>query len=93
MYIYIDHYRYKPLTVDCAGALSRRANSSVQRGSSSPTSAACSKRVRVNPNLFYSDLAYFVKTCILNVYEFLSNKGLTRRNALFILLWLRPTNT
>ena len=31
-------------------------------------------------------------TVLLNVYVFLSNLGLTRRNTLFVFVWLRPVN-
>ena len=34
-----------------------------------------------------------MSTVPLNIYTFLSNTGFTRRNTLFIFLWLRPRNT
>ena len=34
-----------------------------------------------------------MNTLALNMYVFLSNTGLTRRNTLFVCLWLRPRNT
>ena len=34
-----------------------------------------------------------MNTVTLNMYMILSNTGFTRRNALFIFLWLRPRNT
>jgi len=37
-------------------------------------------------------LACFANTFPLNVYEFLSYPGLTRRNTLFIFVWLRHRN-
>jgi len=43
--------------------------------------------------VFYSYLACLVKTSTLNVYGFLSYTGITRRNTLFILVWLCHRNT
>jgi len=43
--------------------------------------------------VFYSCLACFMNTLILNMYVFLSNTGSTRRNKRFVLLWLGPRNT
>ena len=34
-----------------------------------------------------------MNTATLNRYMFLSNTGFTRRNMLFIFVWLRPRNT
>ena len=34
-----------------------------------------------------------MNTVTLNMKMFLSNRGFTRRNAVFILVWLRPRNT
>ena len=34
-----------------------------------------------------------MNTVTLNMNMFLSNAGFTRRNALFIFVWLRPRNT
>jgi len=42
---------------------------------------------------FYLYLACFVHIVTLNMYEFLSYTGLTRRNTLFIFVWLRHRNT
>jgi len=39
--------------------------------------------------VFYSYLARFMNTVTLNMNMFLSNTVFTRRNTLFILLWLR----
>jgi len=42
---------------------------------------------------FYSYLACFVNTLTLNMYGFLSYTGFTRRNMVFIFVWLRHRNT
>ena len=34
-----------------------------------------------------------MNTVTLNMYMFLSNTGLIRKNTLFIFLWLHPRNT
>ena len=34
-----------------------------------------------------------MNTLTLNMYMFLSNTGFTRRNTVFIFVWLRPRNT
>ena len=43
--------------------------------------------------VFYSCLSCFVNTITLNMYVSMSYTGLTRRNTLFIFLWLRHRNT
>jgi len=43
--------------------------------------------------VLYSYVACFMNTLTLNMYVFLSKTGLTRRNTLFIFVWLRPRNT
>jgi len=49
---------------------------------------------RKEPNtVFYSYLACFMNTFILNMYVLLSSTGWTRRNTSFVFLWLRPRNT
>jgi len=48
---------------------------------------------RENEYAFYSYVACFVNTFSLNMYVSMSYTGLTRRNTLFILLWLRHRNT
>jgi len=50
-------------------------------------------RIEEYNTVFYSYLARFINTVTLNVNMFLSNTGFTRRNTLFIFLWLRPRNT
>jgi len=40
--------------------------------------------------VFYSYLACFMNTVVLNIYVFLSNAGFIRRNTVCIFLWLRP---
>jgi len=42
---------------------------------------------------FYSYLARFMNTATLNMYMLLSNTWFTKRNTLFIFVWLRPRNT
>ena len=42
--------------------------------------------------VFHSYLACFMNALPLNMYEFLSYTGFTRRNTLFIFLWLCPRN-
>jgi len=46
-----------------------------------------------NDTVFYSYVACFVNTFTLNVYVSMSYTELTRRNMLFICLWLRHRNT
>ena len=46
-----------------------------------------------NNTVFYSYLACFVNTFTLNMYVSMSCTGLTRRNTLFVFLWLRHRNT
>jgi len=46
-----------------------------------------------NNTVFYSYLACFVNTFTLNMYVYMSYTGLTRRNTVFIFLWLRHRNT
>jgi len=66
--------------------------------------SVCCEECTVNPTcyntrgeeyntVFYSDLACFMNTVTLNKYIFMLYTGLTRRNTLFIFLWLRPRNT
>ena len=43
--------------------------------------------------VFYSYLACLVNISPLNMYEFLSYPGLTRRDKSFIFVWLRHKNT
>jgi len=43
--------------------------------------------------VFYSDLAGFMNAVSLNMYASMSYTGLTRRNTLFVFLWLHPRNT
>jgi len=43
--------------------------------------------------VFYAYFACFVKTFTLNMYVSMVCTGLTRRNTLFIFLWLRHRNT
>ena len=43
--------------------------------------------------VFYSYLACFVNTVILNMYIFMSYTGLSRRYAVFLFMRLRPRNT
>jgi len=43
--------------------------------------------------VFCSYPARFMNTVTLNMNMFLPNTGFTRRNTLFIFLWLRPRNT
>ena len=43
--------------------------------------------------VFYSKLASIMNTVTLNKYMVLPNTGFTRRNTLFIFVWLRPRNT
>jgi len=45
-----------------------------------------------NP-VFYSYLACFMITTTLDMYIFMSYAGLTRRNTLFVFVWLRYMNT
>ena len=42
--------------------------------------------------VFYSYSACFVNTVTLNIYVYMSNTGLTRRNTLFIFVWLHHRN-
>jgi len=42
---------------------------------------------------FYSYLARFMNTVILNMNMLLSDTGFTRQNVLSVFLWLRPRNT
>jgi len=50
-------------------------------------------RNEAKKTVFYSYLACFMNTFPLNMYEFLSYSGFTRRNTLSIFLWLCPRNT
>jgi len=50
-------------------------------------------RTQEETTVFYSYLACSVNTLTLNKHEFLSYTGLTRRNMLFIFVWLRHRNT
>jgi len=43
--------------------------------------------------VFYSYLACFVNTSTLNMYVSMAYTGFTRRNMLFVFLWLRHRNT
>jgi len=43
--------------------------------------------------VFYSDLACFMNTIILNIGISMSYTGLNRRNTVFVFLWLPPRNT
>ena len=43
--------------------------------------------------VFYSYLAYFMNTSILNIYVSMSYTGVTRQNTVFVFLWLHPGNT
>ena len=43
--------------------------------------------------IFYSYLARFMNIATLNMNLFLSNAGFSRRNTVFIFVWLRPRNT
>jgi len=50
-------------------------------------------RSEENNTVFSSDLPCFVNICTLNMYVSMSYSGLTRRNTVFIFLWLRHRNT
>ena len=43
--------------------------------------------------VLYSHLACFVNTCTLHMYVSMAYTGVTRRNTVFIFVWLRHRNT
>ena len=50
-------------------------------------------RIAAYNTVFYSYLACFMNTFTLNMYVSMSHTGVTRRNTVFVFLWLRPRNT
>ena len=84
-----------------ASALSAASAGAALSGSASSSSSAPSAtspymlnmRIEDSNTVFYSCLARFMNTITLTMFIVMLFTGLTKRNTLFVLVWLRPKNT
>jgi len=106
---YIDRYRERDPYLQAARLSRQGSRSSLTRpapaaasksggaGWSSASAASyayvSNTRNKENNTVFYSYSACFVNTLTLNIYVSMSYTELTRRNTVFVFLWVRHRNT